>query len=100
MTCIRRMSVGAALVATLIASPWRIAPALSSDRSDKHAVDLSYRYGAYTKPGNIAPGETVVIDTPEGSITCTGGSNREYTGKYGPEGKLKRKRGGRSCHFN
>lgn len=100
MSFIRRMAGGAALAATLVASSWTIAPALSSDRSGQHAVALSYRYGAYTRPGNIAGGETVVIDTPEGAITCIGGSNREYTGKYGPEGKPNSRRGGRSCHFN
>jgi hypothetical protein len=31
-------------------------------------------------------GQTVAIDTPEGAITCTGGVNREFTGKNGPEG--------------
>ena len=97
---VRRLSLGATLIATLIASDSTIAPALPSDRSEEHAVALSYRYGAYTKPGNIAAGQTVVIETPEGSITCTGGSNREYTGKYGPEGRVKRKHGGRSCYFN
>jgi hypothetical protein len=58
-----------------------ISPALSADRSNGHALALSHRYGAYTKPGNLAAGQTVVIDTPEGPITCTGGVDREYTGR-------------------
>jgi hypothetical protein len=89
---------------TLLIAPFvsigLIGPALSVDRSDGHALALSHRYGAYTKRGNIAAGETVVIDTPEGSITCTGGVIREYTGKTGPEGGMKHGSGVRSCHFN
>src|ERR1700743_3763572 len=89
---------------TLVIAPFvsaaLVAPALSADRSDGHALALSHRYGAYTKPGNLAAGETVVIDTPEGSITCTGGVNREFTGKSGPEGTRKPHSVVRSCHFN
>ena len=40
------------------------------------------------------------FDTPEGAITCTGGVNREFTGKNGPEGGRKNQSGARSCHFN
>jgi hypothetical protein len=74
-------------------------PSLSADRSEKHAAALSHRYGAYTKAGNIAAGQTVVIQTPEGSVTCTGGDNRDYTGKNGPEGSMKPHPAGRACHF-
>jgi hypothetical protein len=99
MTAIHRISIKTLLIAPII-SALLIAPALSADRSDGHALALSHRYGAYTKQGNLAAGETVVIDTPEGSITCTGGVNREFTGKNGPEGTRKPHSGVRSCHFN
>jgi hypothetical protein len=87
------------LLATL-ACVGAMGPSVSADRGDTHAAALSHRYGAYTKAGNIAAGQTVVIETPEGSITCTGGDNRDYTGKNGPEGSLKPKPAGRACHFN
>jgi hypothetical protein len=92
------------VVLTILAAPpifaQLTAPASSADRSDGRALALSHRYGAYTKPGNLAAGQTVVIDTPEGSITCTGGVNREFTSKNGPEGSRKPQSGVRSCHFN
>jgi hypothetical protein len=85
----------APIISLLLASP-----ALPADRSDAHALALSHRYGAYTKKGNLAAGQTVVIDTPEGAVTCTGGTNRDFTGKEGPEGGRKPQGGARSCHFN
>ena len=95
----QRSLIKTVLLATLT-SVGAIGAASSSDRSDTHAEALSRRYGAYTKAGNIAAGQTVVIETPEGSITCTGSDNRTYTGKNGPEGNLKPNRPGRTCHFN
>lgn len=99
MTTVHRISIKTLLIAPIM-SALLIAPAWSADRSDAHALALSHRYGAYTKKGNLAAGETVVIDTPEGSITCTGGVNREFTGKNGQEGTRKPHSGVRSCHFN
>ena len=99
MTTIHRNSIKMLLIAPII-SVLLVAPALSADRSEEHALALSHRYGAYTKRGNIAAGQTVVIDTPEGAITCTGGVNRKYTGKNGEEGSLKHDQGIRTCHFN
>ena len=96
---IPRSLIKTVLLATLT-SVGAAGPTVSADRSDTHAEVLSHRYGAYTKAGNIAAGQTVVIETPEGSITCAGGDNRNYTGKNGPEGNLKPKRSGRTCHFN
>jgi len=96
---IRRTSIKTLLIASFI-SAQLIAPTLSADRSAEHALALSHRYGDYRNQGNIAPGQTVVIDTPEGSITCTGGNRKTYTGKNGPEGSLKTERGARACHFN
>jgi len=94
-----RSLVNMVLLATLT-SLGAMGTAFSADRSDNRAETLSHRYGAYTKAGNIAAGQTVVIETPEGSVTCMGGDNRNYTGKNGPEGNLKPKRSGRTCHFN
>jgi hypothetical protein len=94
MTAYRFMQ---AMLIVSIVSP--ITAALSADYSDAHAIALSHRYGAYTKKGNLAAGQTVVIDTPEGAITCTGGTNRDFTGKEGPEGDRKPRGGARSCHF-
>jgi|HubBroStandDraft_5_1064220.scaffolds.fasta_scaffold296988_2 hypothetical protein len=99
MTAIRRISIKTLLIAPMI-SALLAAPALSADRSDQHALDLSHRYGAYTKRGNIAAGQTVVIDTPEGAITCSGGVNRTFTGKKGEEGGLTAAQAVRICHFN
>jgi hypothetical protein len=99
MTAVHRISIKTLLIAPIM-SALLIAPALPADRSDGHALALSHRYGAYTKPGNLAAGETVVIDTPEGSITCTGGVNREFTGRNGAEGNRKPHSVVRSCHFN
>jgi hypothetical protein len=96
MAATRRVS----LITLSIVSAGLMGPALAADRSDTHALALSHRYGAYTKPGNLAAGQTVVISTPEGAITCTGGVNREFTGKNGPQGDLKHGGGVRSCHFN
>jgi hypothetical protein len=89
-----------ALLFVSFVSDGLIGPVLAADRSDAHALALSHRYGAYTKRGNVAAGQTVVIDTPEGAVTCTGGVNREFTGKNGPQGDLKHGGGVRSCHFN
>jgi hypothetical protein len=99
MTAIRRISIRTLLIAPII-SALLVAPALAANRSDQHALDLSHRYGAYTKRGNIAPGQTVVIDTPEGAITCSGGMNRTFTGKNGDEGGLTPAQAVRICHFN
>jgi hypothetical protein len=61
---IRRTSIKTLLIASFI-SAQLIAPTLSADRSDEHALALSHRYGDYRNQGNIAPGQTVVIDTPK-----------------------------------
>ncbi len=99
MAANRNTLVIAFLIIPFVSDGW-IGPTLAADRSDAHALALSHRYGAYTKRGNLAAGETVVIDTPEGAITCTGGVNREFTGKSGPQGGLKHGGGVRSCRFN
>jgi hypothetical protein len=99
MAAIRNALVIAFLIVPFV-SGGLIGPALAADRSDAHALALSHRYGAYTKRGNLAAGQTVVIDTPEGAITCTGGVNREFTGKNGPQGDVKHGGGVQSCHFN
>jgi hypothetical protein len=99
MTAIHRTSIRTLLIASFISAEL-MGPALSADRSNEHALALSYRYGDYTKRGNLADGQTVVINTPEGSITCTGGNRRKYTGKNGPEGDLRREQRPRVCHFN
>src|ERR1700744_2289865 len=61
------------LVIVLVLSAGMTTNSLSADRSNAHALALSHRYGAYTRPGNLAAGQTVVIDPPEGAITCSGG---------------------------
>ena len=99
MNVIQRTSIKVLLPASFISAEL-MAPALSGDRTDKHALALSHRYGDYTKRGNLADGETVIINTPEGSVTCTGGNRRKYTGKNGPEGDLRREQRPRICHFN
>jgi hypothetical protein len=99
MKLIQLLSFATLLIAPFVFEGLTL-PAFSADRSDGHALALSHRYGAYTHRGNIAAGQTLVIDTPEGSITCTGGVNREYTGMKGPEGDLKHTSGGRTCRFN
>src|ERR1700744_6017377 len=98
MMTILRVSVTLLFVFALSAALTTVSE--SADRSDAHALALSHRYGAYTHKGNLAAGQTVVIDTPEGAITCTGGVNRDFTGKEGPEGERKPQGGARSCHFN
>ena len=95
-----RFSALSLLMAPIFISALFTSSALSADRSDGHAFALSYRYGAYTKKGNLAAGETVLIDTPEGPISCTGGDNRTFTGKFGPEGSRSHQSGVRRCHFN
>jgi hypothetical protein len=100
MTICRPRSLIKRILLAALVSVGAMGPSVSADRSSAHAAALSHRYGAYTKAGNLADGETVVIETPEGSITCTGGNNRDYTGKKGPEGNVKAKPAGRACHFN
>ncbi len=71
MKLIQLLSFATLLIAPFVFEGLTL-PAFSADRSDGHALALSHRYGAYTHRGNIAAGQTLVIDTPEGSITCTG----------------------------
>jgi hypothetical protein len=99
MAAIREILVITFLFVSFV-SDGLIGSVLAADRSDAHALAPSHRYGAYTKRGNLAAGQTAVIDTPEGAITCTGGVNREFTGKNGPQGDVKHGGGVRSCHFN
>lgn len=95
MTATRNALIFAALVVPIVS-----VPVLAADRSDAHALALSHRYGAYTQKGNLAAGQTVVIETPEGAVTCMGGVNREFTGKSGPQGDVKHGGRVRSCQFN
>jgi hypothetical protein len=76
------------------------ANAAEVDRSARHAEELSHQYGDYRNPGNLHGGETVRINTPEGPITCTGGTGREYTGKRGPAGAVVHEETNRKCHFD
>lgn len=88
-----KASIAAFLLSTIVG-------AMAADRSPKHAVELSYQYGDYTKGGNLKEGQMVTIQTPEGSITCTSGSGRKYTGKNGPQGAVSGALGSRRCRFN
>ena len=72
----------------------------AADRSARLAVELSWQYGDYRNPGNLHTGQTVRINTPEGPITCTAGTGRQYTGKRGPPGKVTGPITPRSCHFD
>jgi hypothetical protein len=70
------------------------------DKSPKHARELSFKYGDYKNPGNLRPGQTVKIGTPDGTITCTAGTGRQYTGKGGPPGKGGGREIDRNCQFD
>jgi hypothetical protein len=88
----------AAVMAASIASAAAGAVTFPQPARAQSATALSFQYGDYTRPGNIAGGQTVRIQTPRGEIECVGGTNRQYTGRRGPTG-APTSGGSRECHF-